>query len=247
MDKVIIYGKKGLQEIEKILDPFYVITCGNKRELIFHIIEEKNIRCFLFFSSVLNNDDLDFLKSFRKHFPIARIGLFYRGAEAPDISGITVFCYSADNDFPADKLKDFTSEGKPENRRAHNRFEWILQGELKNSEDSTERYEIHSFSAGGAFLKSLSQPLPEGTITDITVRFANVTMTAKCEVLSPRNASSNLPFGFPIRFLNLSEESQSAINTIVSDALFRIIIDPEDGPEIPALDEELLTPDFQLI
>ena len=99
----------------------------------------------------------------------------------------------------------------------------------------------------GAFLESDGCPLPPGMVAEISIYFQNVRMTAQCEIMEPRNASSNLPFGFPVRFRSLSQESKTTINTIVKDALFQILIEPQDEPEIPTLDEDLLTTDFQRI
>jgi hypothetical protein len=78
------------------------------------------------------------------------------------------------------------------------------------------------------------------------VRFQNFSLETACQVLDTRRASSRLPDGFGVRFLDLGAEAQARLDRIVRDALVQAILEPESEPELPSLDaEELLPGGFQ--
>ncbi len=121
-----------------------------------------------------------------------------------------------------------------------------MNGYLDGTSGKVKKYKIRSFGAGGAFLESeRGCPVP-GTQGQIRIEFQNFQMITDCEFLDPRSTSSNLPFGFGVRFLNLGSESERKIDAIVKDALFQILIQPEKEPDVPSLGEEELTPDFYM-
>jgi len=143
-------------------------------------------------------------------------------------------------------LHSFVFADAVKNRRLHNRFDWILLGFLQEG-DSENRYEIHSLSGGGAFLKSKGHIPPARQRGTIRIEFRNVELITDCEILEQRSASSNLPFGFPIRFLNLSGNSEKIIDSIVNDALYQELLNPKQEIEVPTLGEDGLTPDFSTL
>ena len=81
----------------------------------------------------------------------------------------------------------------------------------------------------------------------LRVVFQNFRMVTKCEILSTRQASSNLPLGFGVRFTDLSEASKMIIDQIVNDAIVHALVEPDSEASVPSLAEDsMLTPNFEL-
>jgi hypothetical protein len=121
--------------------------------------------------------------------------------------------------------------------RQFQRFEWPLQASLVYGGSTTE-YAVRSISAGGAYLESRAAGPPANVEAEITVRFGNFALTSTCTVLGKRMASSKLPSGFPVRFDSLSERARDTIDAIVKDALLDALLNPEEEPEVPSIQEE---------
>ena len=152
----------------------------------------------------------------------------------------------ADEEKLIEEIHAFIFSDAIRNRRQHNRFGWILKGELAIGEE-TEEYEIYSISAGGAFFKLVSGVVTPGISGDLTIVFRNFRLKCRCTVLESRSASSNLPYGFPVRFEGLTDKSRDVLEQIVTDALVQILLAPEEEPDIPSLDGDTLTPDFEMV
>ena len=131
-------------------------------------------------------------------------------------------------------------------QRRHNRFGWPLKAALKSESGEWELHRLHSLSAGGAFFAHPRQIPRAGSMRDAIIQFQNCRLRVKAEVLDTRRNSSNLPFGFGVRFADLDEASSALIDGIVNDALVRQLLNPEREQEIPSIAEEALTPRFEL-
>ena len=69
-----------------------------------------------------------------------------------------------------------------------------------------------------------------------------------CEILDPRMASSNLPYGFGVEFTKFSKPSRKIINNIIDDALVKVLIDPDSEPDIPSIgNDDLHIDNFELL
>ena len=218
---------------------------GNRRDLCYKIVNDEDIYGVVVEMDKIDEENKEFIVSLHRHFPLLSIG-----AVSPvEVTGENVkWIDRGESDEELSKrLCSFVNESLDRNRREHHRFDWILNAYLDGEQKEDSKYRVRSLSAGGAFLES-SQRFPEpGTVTTIRITFQNFQMFAECEILDRRNASSNLPFGFGIRFINIQQKTRDMINRMVNDAVFQILIEPELEPEVPALFEEELTPDFMAL
>lgn len=243
MGKVLFYGKPLAGDLfSRILPEAEVKILPTKRDFALAIIDETDIIAVFISHDPMTREDRNLIESICAHFPLLKVGLLARDLQMPKPTNLTLINISAEENVLTDNIRIFISAGTIKNRREFNRFNWILNGYLRVEEDE-KKYEIHSFSAGGAYLKSSGVP-EAGKRGEIRVMFKNTQMTAACEILEPRNASSNLPYGFPVRFLSLSPDSQILADRIVNDALYKLLINPPMEPAIPTLDEDQLTEDF---
>lgn len=145
----------------------------------------------------------------------------------------------------ARQVRAFVDTVSSAERRERPRFDWPLLGRLAPQALPAgahwQDHAIWALSADGAFLDGPSAP-PAGLRATLVIRFQNAQLAVACEVLDPRRASSRLPAGFAVRFVELSEASRQVLERIVEDALLRTLLEREPGPaEIPTLGEEELS------
>ncbi|MFP4491897.1 MAG: PilZ domain-containing protein, partial [Spirochaetaceae bacterium] len=190
----------------------------------------------------INEESKEFIVSLHSHFPLLKIGII----SPVEISGENIEWLEEDEDpkKPPSSLYRFVEEDFPQNRRSHNRFDWILHGYLEGEHKEEDKYRVRSLSAGGAFLESSSRFHEPGKLTSIRITFRNFQMFTECTILERRAPSGSLPPGFGVRFENLQERSRDILNRMISDAVFQILIEPEITPPVPSLFEEDLTSDF---
>ena len=87
-----------------------------------------------------------------------------------------------------------------------------------------------------------------GTRMFVRIVFQDHALTTACEILPTRTASSNLPPGFGVRFVELGVLARGIIDKIVCDALIRSLLEPEEEPEMPTLGgNDLLEAGFELL
>ncbi len=259
MDKLLIYSKKiGADPLKQCSRDKEIRRYETMSAFARTLVDETDILAGIFELSPGDNTLRNFILSIAKHFPLLSIGVireegpdsFYQllgeALEKEKDRSLQWFFDKEHKDKLVKSLCRYINSAFSKNRRAHHRFEWILNGYLDGSSGTVKKYKIRSFGAGGAFLETEGDYPTPGTQGQIRVEFQNFQMITDCEFLDPRNASSNLPFGFGVRFLNLSPESERKIDAIVKDALFQILVQPETEPEVPSLGEEELTPDFYM-
>ncbi len=232
--------------LHKALPDLDIKICLSKKDLAAGIIREEDIIGVIVNRQVLSEDYLVFFRSLAEHFPLIKFGIITESLLMTGTAHWKQFPGDADEGRLIEEIHGFIFSDAVRNRRRYNRFDWILKGELTIGEETGE-YEIHSVSAGGAFFKLASGVVTPGISGNLTITFKNFRMKCRCTVLEPRSASSNLPYGFPVRFEGLTGESRDILNKIVNDALVQILFTPEEEPDIPSLDEETLTPDFEMV
>jgi hypothetical protein len=91
-------------------------------------------------------------------------------------------------------------------------------------------------SAGGALLvcgDGVPEPETDG---ELRIAFRDCEVQVGCTILDPRQASTDLPAGYGVRFTQVPPGVDDAIDGIVKDALVRSLLRPETEPEIPCLD-----------
>ena len=247
MDKVLFHGEplpQGL--LHKALSDLDIKVCPSRKDLAAGIIREEDIIGVIVNQQVLSEDYLDFFYSLAGHFPLIKFGIISDSLLMTDETHWKQFPGYTDEEKLIEEIHVFIFSDAVRNRRRHNRFDWILKGELTIGEE-TGKYEIHSISAGGAFFKLVSGVVTPGISGDLTIAFRNFRLKCRCTILESRSASSNLPYGFPVRFEGLTDESRDILDKIVNDALVQILLTPEEEPDIPSLDEDTLTPDFEMV
>ena len=138
-------------------------------------------------------------------------------------------------------LRSYVSSVVLRNRRTANRYDWPLQGFVSLDGRRWESHRVRSLSSNGAFLESDAAAPRPGSRVLLRVVFQDFKMLATCEVLDARLASSRLPAGFGLRFVDFSSASRAVIDRIVDDALVRSLLAPDDGDGAPSLGDEGLT------
>lgn len=182
-----------------------------------------------------------FLESVQKSFPFLDAGVIASEGQQSLPEGMAFL----DGTLPENELFQLISRhvtaSMGKERRKHHRFDWPLRGIL--SDDSAEnQYRVRSISAGGAYLEADSAP-QTNTVGTLRIEFQNFSLTAHCEVLSPRQASSNLPPGFGVRFVDLSPDAERRIDDIVNDALMHTLLSPQAAAPVPSIGGDESLPD----
>jgi len=231
MDQVVFFSREiDAELVTEALPEVAVSTVYARRTLVEAILANAQL-----IGAVVEPDASDdwpaFLASIRRSFPL--IPLLVLSDACTD--GYTC----VDPELPREQLvrvmADFHSAPRPTERRRYHRYEWPLRATIAGS---STVHRIHEISAGGAFLEPVS-PIPEPrTECEIQIRFQNFTMTTNCEILDPRHVSSRAAPGFGVRFTALSGTAEEFIDSVVTDALARVLLDPTSVPEVPSIDEE---------
>jgi hypothetical protein len=237
------------------LDPNAVIaSVGNQDvtsvssylRLAERVVEEKNLFCVLIQIDGLDEECRRFLSALKKSFPILNVGVITQanGGRLPE--GYSRIDIRLEKDAFGKEIKEFITSLAMLNRREYHRFSWPIKGFLSFDGKTWEEYPLHSVSAGGAFLESTAAHPEPGTKAALRVVFENFKLATRCEILDARQASSNLPMGFAVRFTGLSETSQHVMDKIIHEAIVHNLTESESGPMIPTLGEDdVMTADFE--
>jgi hypothetical protein len=248
MNKVLVYTQTlDPQTIISALGDQEVTSVNSFLRLAERVVEEKNLLCVLIQIDGLDEECQKFLTSLKKNFPILGVGVITKDTSADLPQGYSRIDVRLQGDAFNQEVQNFISSLVMTNKREHNRFDWPLRGFLSLDGKTWTEYPLRSISAGGAFLEcGSSLPVP-GSRGVLRVVFQNFKMLTRCEVLDARQASSNLPPGFGVRFTELSDASKMIIDQIVQNALVSSLVEPEREVVTPTLGgEDQLTPDFEL-
>ncbi|MCD6122293.1 MAG: PilZ domain-containing protein [Spirochaetales bacterium] len=248
MNSVLIFSDSF--KLEKMFKDtsFNVKTTSLKYELARLIIEKEDIKLLIIDMPVNTEEYLKFYSSLAKSFPLLKVIAISDNI----IPGIPSAFTQIRNTEVSEKLLGFLNtvktENPPSDRREYNRFDWPLKGKLSEAGRNWHTYNVRLISAGGAFLESNKPPPRAGKEYLIRIDFQDFRVLTNCEILSPRNASSNLPAGFGVKFTDLTAVSAEFMDRIIEDALIHALIEPDSEPAIPSIgEEELLTASFDIL
>ena len=246
MLRVIMYSEKALADgFQALAANADVRHVGTLKDFVEEIVQDRGAFCGAIQADTAAPDLAEVARSVKRSFPFLHVCFLCENSPQEPMEGVHVVESAAGSESIAESLYRLFAELSPNERRQHNRYSWLLRGRLRIGEE-WQALNVSSLSAGGAFLEYEGKPPEPGTVTEIAVRFQNCKLVAECEVLNPREASSNLPFGFGIRFRNLAAESEAALECIVDDALMRAILDEPEQQQAPSIGEESLTFQFEL-
>jgi len=246
MSKVLVYTQSlDPATVEESIDAEKVASVSSFLKLAESIVEEKSLLCVLVQIDGVDSECRAFLESLKRHFPILDVGVITEDRQARLPEGYTRLGVRVEQDAFGEEIRGFLSSLAVRNKRQYARYDWPLKGLLSLDGKSWTEYHLRSVSAGGAFLEC-ERDFPEpGKRAIIKVVFQNSKLVTRCEILDARQASSNMPWGFGVRFTDLSVASRMIIDEIVQDALVHSLVNPDEEPEVPSLAEEVLTPDFE--
>jgi hypothetical protein len=219
---------RGAAGLAAALSGHQLRTAGSLAELTRLLVGEPGVLCLVLQPG--KHAPEEYLESLKASYPVLPVFLVH---EEPTDGEL------------ADLSSRITSLQRRE-RREKPRFDWPLQGSLSLPGSEPAPYDLRALSSSGAFLQCGGPCPPAGIRGRLRVRFQNFSLETACEVLDTRRASSRLPDGFGVRFLDLGAEAQARLDRIVRDALVQAILEPDSEPELPSLDaEELLPGGFQ--
>jgi hypothetical protein len=229
MDMVLTFSPgRGSRELAAALSAHPVRPAGSLAELTRLLVGEPGVRCLVLQPG--KHAPEDFLESLKACYPVLPVFVVMEDPTAAELAELSARIAS---------LPRTERRGKP-------RFDWPLQGTLSLPGAEPQPYDLRALSSSGAFLQCGGPCPPVGIHGRLRVRFRNFSLETACEVLDTRRASSRMPDGFGVRFLDLGAEAQVRLDRIVRDAMVQAILEPESEPELPSLDaEELLPGGFQ--
>jgi len=211
-------------------------TVGGRRELVTAIVEERAIHSVLIQKDAIDEAYRGFLRSLADNFPLLPVAVITAPSQSEAVEGHRFISGEQDEASLRQEIGRFTREKVEANRRERHRFDWPLKGFLSLDGKRRQEYRLRSMSSGGAFLECSSTFPPSGTRASLWIEFQNFRMHTVCEILDARLASSNLPLGFGVRFIDLPDGAAEKIDRIVDDALVHVLMDPDFEPETPSLD-----------
>lgn len=217
-------------------------------QLAHALVSTPEPRCLIFSADPPDADQTAFLASLSRSFAVLPVCVL----SAEPLPGLPAAYVRLDPRTPEARLtaelKRFLAQAAQGERRALPRFDWPLRASLALPGGGPLACNLRALSASGGFLECAG-PYPDpGAAGRLQVLFQNFGFSTDCEVLDRRQASSNLPDGFAVRFVGLSAEAQAKLDRIVRDALVRSLLEPEAPPEVPSLGgEELLPGGFQIL
>lgn len=248
MGKIIVYCQTlDPAVLAPALGGYELLPIAGMTELVEAVVREPNLRGVLFQQEELGAEDRAFLASLKKSFPILALAVVTGKAAAGLPAGAAAIDAGREAESLIEAVSGFAASIRLSNRREHQRFDWPLQGALSAAGQQWQSFPIRSLSAGGAFLVCPAGcPAPD-TEGSLRILFQDFQIRTRCRVLDPRQASSNLPAGFGVRFTELSDRGRQLIDRIVHDALVEALLAPDSEPGPPSLDEDELVPgDFEL-
>lgn len=254
MDTVLVYSPRLVSlDIENPADAgcdanYRFLPVSSRVELCHNLVEIDDI-CGLLIEferpGAISEEEHRFLASLEKHFPILPIAVI--SSDPPQSEGLEWISADVDNASLLEQACNFAAHPASANRRAHHRFDWILNGFVTGNDGEEIQCRIRSISAGGAFLETSEILFPPGKEIQLRISFQNFQLHVDCEVLDPRRASSNLPAGIGLSFIRLRPQTTELLDRIVNDTIVQILLNPDEEAEVPSLMEEELTPDCMFL
>jgi hypothetical protein len=218
----------------------------SKLELTEAIVSKAPILCLIVSQDRLTGEMREYLSSLKKSFPVLEVCVITPGQEPALPPGYCHIDASLAPQRVQSAVAAFVSSVSSVDRRERPRYDWPLQGYLSADKKEWQPFRLRALSSSGAFLECSGVCPDPGSRSFVRVVFQDYALTAACEILPTRVASSNLPPGFGVRFLELGMLARGIIERIVHDALTRSLLEPEEKPQMPSLgDEDLLEAGFE--
>jgi hypothetical protein len=241
LKKLVVYTKtvptSGLPGLLKNLE---VVPVLSKEELIKKLVELTEVLGVLVEAKGIAGDFPFFLYTLKRSFPLLEIVAITDSGDGALPAGSIVLKGQPSPPQIAQACAQISSRAETRNIRTSHRFEWPLAGTLCIVQDCMETYPVRSLSSSGAFLECPGSTPTPGAKATLKIDFQNFSVLTDCEILDPRQASSNLPSGFGVRFSGLSEQAREIIDMMIRNALTNALLNPDTEPEIPSLGEEEL-------
>ncbi len=236
MEKAIVHTRTldpGI--VEAALAGLEIRPVAGRAELAQALVSESDVLCVVIQAPALDAELEAFLASLARS--MARLNVVVICDRCPGAALGAFACISASGgtETLVRDLRSFASSVAITNRRAAHRYDWPLEGFLSLKGGGWESHRVRALSGDGAFLESAQPAPPPGSRARLRIVFQDFRMLTSCEVLDARLASSALPAGFGVRFVDFSPESRAVIDRIVNDALVRSLLNPADEPGAPAL------------
>jgi len=217
-----------------------VVSIFSRRSLISHIVDTADeVVMLLLEVDPTRKEEDQWLRALHRYFPVLKVAVVTNG-ESGDALPEGYKAVPADAD-PAQfktRIRALISQNMEADKRRYRRYDWPLRARLTLPGGKGGEYRIRTLSAGGAFLERGQGGTVSGSQAGIEIFFGNFTLTTTCEILAERTASSNLPDGFGIHFDQLSDQAREVLDRIVHDALAQVLLEPDEEPEVPSLDED---------
>jgi hypothetical protein len=247
MKKVLVHSPTtDTGRIVSSLSGYELVQTRSRLELTEAIVSSAPILCLIVSQERLSPEMREYLSSLKRSFPVLEVCVVTPGEEPALPAGYR----HIDGALEASRLRaavaSFVAAVSSVDRREHRRYDWPLQGYLSPDKQQWQPYPVRALSSGGAFLECARNCPNPGSRTFIRIVFQDHALSAACEILPTRAASSNLPPGFGIRFLELGMLARGIIERIVHDSLTHSLLEPEEEPQMPSLsDEDLLEAGFE--
>jgi hypothetical protein len=249
MERIILYSESPVcRALAPVLAGYEVAGAASRLELVRSVVQSGPVLAVVVCRDTLDEGLRKLLASLKRSFPLLNLCLVSEqaarraGATPVSLAGWTLIDRRQPPEALAAQVRGFLAAIARADRRERPRFDWPLQGRLSIEGRSWQTHNIWALSAGGAFLEApAAVPPAAGTRASLTISFQNSRLTTACEVLDPRQASSRLPAGFAVRFLQLPEASREILERLVQDALVRTLLQAGEETGAPALAEEELS------
>ena len=249
MKRVLVYSPAADSgAVAGSLAGYELVELRSKLELTEAIVSKAPVLCLIVSQERLSDEMREFLFSLRTSFPILEVCVVTPGAESRLPEGYRHIDGSLEGPRLQEAVARFVSSVTRLDRREHPRYDWPLQGYLSPDRRQWQPFRVRALSSSGAFMECSGLGPDPGTRMFVRIVFQEHTLTTPCEILPARAASSNLPPGFGVRFVELGMLARGIIDGIVRDALIRSLLEPEQEPEMPTLGgKELLEAGFELL
>ena len=241
MEKVIVYTQTlDPKIVGAALANLEIRAVAGRAELAEALVRESDVLCVVTQVVAIDAEFESFLASLKRSMARLNVAVICDSCREAVPEVFTHISASLDAGTLMKDLQNFAFSAAITNRRRAHRCDWPLEGFLSVDNSHWESHRVRSLSCNGAFLESEEAWPRPGSRGKLRIVFQDFKVLTACEVLDARFASSALPAGFGVRFVDFSPPSCAVIGRIVDDALVRSLLRPEEEPGAPFLGEESL-------
>ncbi len=242
MEKVVVYTQTlDPKVVAGALANLDIRLVAGRSELAETLVRETDVLCVVIQMPAVDQEFEGFLASLKRSMPRLNVGVVCDKCSDAVPEVFTCIKRAPDAKTLVEDLQNFAFSAAITNRRRVHRYDWPLEGYLSLDGNHWEPHKVRSLSSHGAFLESDAFAPAPGQRGKLRIVFQDFKMLTACEVLDGRLASSNLPAGFGVRFMDFSPSACAVIDRIVADALVRSLLHPDEEPGTPSLGGETLS------